>query len=113
MRKDLTPFGRFNHGMSIFDEFDRIFGSTFANMIPAKQQDNYPVAEKSTEDEEKDENKYIVRRFAKRAFSKQYDLGELYDPDSAQADFTDGVLTLTFTKKVIEEPESTVKRLEI
>ena len=148
MRKDLTPFGQIK-GLSIFDEFDNIFSRTFANMIPANQQNNYPVcnvyvdtddvlnfefalagftkedivaeiegniltvkAEKTTE-EEQDENKYIVRRFAKRSFTKQYDLGELYDTDSAQVDFTDGVLRLTFNAKELEEIETNAKRLAI
>jgi HSP20 family molecular chaperone IbpA len=101
MRKDLTNPRRVQFGTSVFDDFDRIFGNMFANMTPAKQQDNYPVcnvfvdkddvlhfefalagftkeelaveidgtiltvqAEKSTE--EADENKYVIRRFAKR-----------------------------------------------
>ena len=148
MRKDLIPIRRFNTGMSIFDEFDRIFEQAFGRMSPANQQNNYPVAnifvdtedvlnfefalagftkdevvaevedniltvkaEKSEQDE--DENKYIVRRFSRRSFVKQYNLGDLYDPDTADASMEDGVLKVTFQKKVLEQPESKVKRLEI
>nr|NIU00297.1 Hsp20/alpha crystallin family protein [Nitrosopumilaceae archaeon]NIU86702.1 Hsp20 family protein [Nitrosopumilaceae archaeon]NIV65399.1 Hsp20 family protein [Nitrosopumilaceae archaeon]NIX60899.1 Hsp20 family protein [Nitrosopumilaceae archaeon] len=66
-------------------------------------------AEKQTSEDS--ENKYIIRRFSKRSFNKKYDLDGIWDTNSVEADFSDGVLTLSFTKK--EEEQTTVKRVEI
>lgn len=55
-------------------------------------------AEKQTSEDH--ENKYIIRRFAKRAFSKQYNIADLWDMDSIETSFVDGVLELFFYKKI-------------
>ena len=66
-------------------------------------------AEKQTEEDS--ENKYIVRRFTRKRFMKKYDLTDMYDPDTAQASFNDGVLKLYFQKK--EVGKSSIRKIEI
>lgn len=66
-------------------------------------------AEKQTEEDA--ENKYIVRRFTRKRFMKKYDLTDMYDPDTAQVSFVDGVLRLSFRKK--EAQKSSVRKIEI
>jgi len=81
--------------------------------VVAEVEDNVLTVKAEKSETEEDQNKYIVRRFSKRSFMKQYNLGDVYDPDTANASFDDGVLKITFDKKVMEQPENKVKRLEI
>ncbi len=81
--------------------------------VVAEIENNILTVKAEKSETEEDTNKYIVRRFSKRSFVKQYNLGELHDPDTANASFEDGVLRITFNKKVLEEPENKVKRLTI
>lgn len=103
---------------NVFVDKDEVLNFEFAlagfkkEEVVAEVEDNILTVKAEKVSEETD-NKYIIRKFARRSFTKQYNLGEFHDPDTAQAKFEDGVLTVTFDKKVMEQPETKVKRLEI
>lgn len=117
---NMAPIGQQNSYpvCNVFVDKDEVLNFEFAlagfkkEEVVAEVEDNILTvkAEKLTEETD---NKYIIRKFARRAFSKQYNLGDVHDPDTALAKFEDGVLTITFQKKVLEQPENKVKRLEI
>ena len=58
----------------------------------------------NTDEVEKEDRKYIKHKIARRQFNLAYSIPDVYDVDTPDADFTDGVLTISFIKKESTKP---------
>ena len=137
----MTPFGKRDYDLfDMFDDFDRSFFAPVSDNkrirtdirdegdklileaeLPgfAKEDINIDItdnmltlsAEHSTQSEEKDkEGKYIRRERSYGSYKRSFDLTGV-DAQNIDAEYTNGILTLTLPKKQPETPTS--RRLEV
>lgn len=67
------------------------------------------VDEVKTEEEKKEENKYIVREVVRSSFERSFTLPEGVDEDNIKAEYSNGILTVTLPKVPKAEP----KKIEV
>lgn len=65
------------------------------------------------ETDEKKSKSYIHRELKHSSFCRSFAVGDNIDVEKLSAKFEDGVLEITFPKKVVEQPKAAVKQIEI